>query len=125
MTYTIRSAAYANAERTAAVIDTQEAGAVAISQHDAPALWAAMVQKGGVVDYAPPAAPPRLVRKSTIVARLIAANKITQAVQTIMGRPDLFARWTAADKGEVSADDADTIAFLQGIGADPAAILAE
>jgi hypothetical protein len=125
VTYTVKSAAYANAERTAAIVVTKEVGAIAASERDTPELWAAMLQKGAVAEYTAPAAPLRTVRKSVIVARLIAANKITAAVQAIMAKPDLFARWTAADRPEVRADDADTIAFLQAIGADPAAILAE
>lgn len=125
MSYTIQSAAYANPEHTAAIVQTREAGAVAISQRDAPDLWAAMLKKGGVTEYAAPAAPPRKVLKSVIVARLITAGKIAQAVQAIQSAPDLFARWTAADKGDVNSDDPDTIAFLQAIGANPAAILAE
>lgn len=42
MTYTILSAAFANAEHTAAVLQTQEAGAVLASERDTPDLWAAM-----------------------------------------------------------------------------------
>lgn len=42
MTYTILSAAFANAEHTAAVLQTQEAGAVLASEADTPDLWAAM-----------------------------------------------------------------------------------
>jgi hypothetical protein len=125
VTYTIRSAAYSNPERTSAIVVTKEVGAVAASEQDTPELWGAMTQRGGVAEYTEPATPPRTVRKSVIVTRLIAANKITAAVQAIMAKPDLFARWTAADRPEVRADDADTIAFLQAIGADPAAILAE
>jgi hypothetical protein len=125
VTYTIQSAAYANSEHTAAIIQTLEAGSVAISQRDAPDVWNAMLAKGGVGAYAAPAVPPRKVLKSVIVTRLIAAGKIVQAVQAIQSAPDLFARWTAADKGDVNYNDADTIAFLQAIGADPATILAE
>jgi hypothetical protein len=125
VSYTIQSASYANAEHTAAIINTLEAGAVAISQRDAPDVWAAMLAKGGVGAYAAPAMPPRKVLKSVIVTRLIAAGKIAQAVTAIQAAPDLFARWTAADKDDVNYNDADTIAFLQAIGADPAVILAE
>lgn len=69
-------------------------------------------------------APLRMVRKSTIVARLIAAGVIDEAVAALQASPDLFARWTAPDKGEVLADDSDTVAFLTNLGLDPAAILA-
>ena len=39
MSYTILTAKYANADKTAVVIMTQEAGAVAVSQQDRPELW--------------------------------------------------------------------------------------
>lgn len=42
MTYTILSAVFANAEHSAAVLQTQEAGAVLASEADTPDLWAAM-----------------------------------------------------------------------------------
>lgn len=50
MTYTIHSAAYANAEHTAAVIQTQEAGAVLVSAQDTPQLWGSL---SAVQPYAP------------------------------------------------------------------------
>lgn len=43
MTYTIISAAYANQEHTAAVLQTEEAGAVLISDRDTPDLWQQML----------------------------------------------------------------------------------
>lgn len=54
---TITAAAYANPERTAAVIQTAEAGAVAISAADTPAVWAQMLARGGVAAYQPPPGP--------------------------------------------------------------------
>lgn len=52
MTYTILSAAYANAEQTAAVLQTQEAGAVLASERDTPALWAQMLAVTQPAPYA-------------------------------------------------------------------------
>lgn len=43
MSYTIISAQYANEDNTAAVIQTEEAAAVLISQADTPDLWADML----------------------------------------------------------------------------------
>ena len=43
MTYTILSAKFANPEHTAAVIETEEAGAVLVSAADTPELWAEML----------------------------------------------------------------------------------
>jgi len=58
MTYTILSASYANAEHSAAVIITQEAAAVLISEHDTPDLWTEMLAWGAPVAYVPPPPPP-------------------------------------------------------------------
>lgn len=57
MTYTILSAAYGNPDHTSATIETIEAGAVAISEVDRPALWAAMLAWGEPADYAEPPSP--------------------------------------------------------------------
>jgi hypothetical protein len=43
--YTILSAYYANAERTAVIAMTQEAGAVVVSERDRPELWAQMLSR--------------------------------------------------------------------------------
>lgn len=51
MTYTISAAQYANAERTAAVVMTEEAAAVLLSATDTPEEWAALLASG--VDIAP------------------------------------------------------------------------
>lgn len=52
MSYTITSAAYANAENTAVLIQTTINGAVLVSQQDRPDLWADLqtwVAGGGVI----------------------------------------------------------------------------
>lgn len=59
--YTIESAAFANAEHTAVVMQTEESGAVAVSAKDRPALWLHLqswVSNGGEITayVAPP--PP-------------------------------------------------------------------
>jgi hypothetical protein len=68
--------------------------------------------------------PPRLVAKSLIVQRLIDAEKIAAANTALEADPAKKARWYAADHPAIRADDPDAIAFLQAIGADPAAVLA-
>lgn len=55
MSYTIISAAYANPQNTAAVVTTQEAGAVVLSQTDTPVDWAAMLAWGTPSAFAAPA----------------------------------------------------------------------
>lgn len=59
MTYRIKAARYANVEHTSAVIRTKEAGDVAISEKDTPEEWAAMLERGDVKPYQPPAEPKK------------------------------------------------------------------
>lgn len=72
-----------------------------------------------------PPPPRRLVSKSLIISRLtdeqIAAG---QALLDMTGNARLRARWYAADKPGVYADDADSRAMFAAIGADPDAVLA-
>lgn len=71
-----------------------------------------------------PFAGRRLVPKSTIVDRLNDAGKLSDASKAL--NADLYARerWYAPDKPGVYADDAEVLALLKVIGADPAVILA-
>lgn len=55
MMYTIQSARYANAEITAAIVSTEEAGDVLASEQDTPELWAQMLEWGMPDDYSTPA----------------------------------------------------------------------
>jgi hypothetical protein len=48
--YTVMSAAYANAGHTSAIIQTEEAGAVAISSADTPDLWAQLHASGLAIE---------------------------------------------------------------------------
>jgi hypothetical protein len=70
------------------------------------------------------AAPPYLVPKLLIVDRLIAADKDGAAYAALeaTGNERLKRRWDAAV--QVRSDDADAIALLTAVGADPAVILA-
>jgi hypothetical protein len=80
----------------------------------------------GTETYPVQAAPVvrRRVMKSTIIARLSAAGKLTAAAQALTADPVKLMMWTAADQPAVYADDAATTALLQSVGADPAAVLA-
>lgn len=49
MSYTIVSAAYANVDHTAAILMTQEAGAVLASEVDTPERWSELLDSGIVV----------------------------------------------------------------------------
>lgn len=67
----------------------------------------------------------RMVRKSTITNRLIAAGKMEAAHAALMSDAANFARWIAADRPSVYADDPDAHALLTAIDADAATIMAE
>ena len=125
--YTIQAAALANAEGDAAEITTAEAGAIAASVEDTPALWAALLAwrdaGGTIAPYQPPAAPRRLVDKGTITERIIAAGKLDAALAALGALPiEDQQRW--ANKTAVYADDARARGLLERIGLDPDVILA-
>ncbi|MCX5571487.1 hypothetical protein [Kaistia nematophila] len=58
MSYTILSATFANPEHTAAIMQTEEAGAVLVSKPDRPGVWAAILAWGEPEPFEPPPAPP-------------------------------------------------------------------
>lgn len=77
MSYTIKSAAYANADHTAAIVDTEEAAAVLLSAKDTPRDWAAMLAWGEPDPFTlpPPPVPqavtPRQARLALLAAGLL------------------------------------------------------
>jgi hypothetical protein len=70
----------------------------------------------------PPPAERRSIRKLLVTDRLIAANLAEAALAGFAANPIAKLRWDSAV--DLWADDADVIAFLTMIGADPDAILA-
>lgn len=74
--------------------------------------------------YAVEAAPRRLVLKSIIVTRLYEAGKLDAAQSALAANTYARERWYAPDKPGVYADDAEALALLVAIGADPDVILA-
>jgi hypothetical protein len=121
--YTITSAAFANADHTTAILQTEEAGAVLIDQ-SRPDEWAALLEWGTPDEYVEPEAPRRMVRKSLVQQRLIDAGLMDRAYLVLTSQPAAFARWFAPDHPEVYADDPDALAMLAAIGAVPAVIMA-
>jgi hypothetical protein len=100
------------------------AGKVAVGQ-------AAYREEAGIVyqefpteDAPPPPVERRMVRKSTVQARLIAAGLMETAYAALVASPVQFARWFAPDQPAVYADDPDALAFLDAVGADVAVIMA-
>lgn len=71
------------------------------------------------------AATRRMVFKSVIIERLHQAGKLAAASAAL--NADLYTseRWYAPDKPAIYADDAEALALLKAIGADPAVIFAE
>jgi hypothetical protein len=69
MTYTILSAQYANEDHSAAVIQTEEAGGVLVSEADTPDLWAAMMAWGAPSSFNPSPGPADITFKSDIFDR--------------------------------------------------------
>jgi hypothetical protein len=63
----------------------------------------------------------RLVRKSVIIGRLT-DDQLEAALRLMTVRQK--ERWRAPDKPSVYADDEETLAVLQAIGADPEVVLA-
>lgn len=66
--------------------------------------------------------PKVYVSRLAIVDRLIAANKLTEALAAIGADPIVQARWNAAT--EIATDDPTANALVQAFGLDPAVILA-
>src|SRR5947208_2099154 len=75
---TILSARYANAEHTAAVIQTVENGAVAISECDTPALWSQILAMDRVDEYVAP-----LTIEAFTPAQIVAAIKAIDPVKAL------------------------------------------
>ncbi len=65
--------------------------------------------------------PYHRVAKSTIISRLT-DDQLTKAISIMTVRQQ--ERWRAPDQPAVNADDPETLAIVQAIGADPAVILA-
>lgn len=70
----------------------------------------------------PPPEPPVYVSRLVIVDRLIAANKLSEALSAIASDAVVQARWNAAV--EIATDDPTARALCAAIGVDPETILA-
>ena len=69
--------------------------------------------------------PYHRVAKSTIIARL--TDQQLSASAEAFGRPEnlrLSERWYAPDQPAINANDPESVALVQAIGADPAIVLA-
>lgn len=77
------------------------------------ALWQAAHDAAS----APSAEPPRrLVKKSTVMSRLLAMGKATTVRAAFDANPEADFRWHTPDWPSVYADDDGLLVFLRGIG---------
>lgn len=123
---TISSVRWADAQQEAvvAVIDGLSIGVPLAEDGELPDRVNAWLLDGNVPEpYVPPPEPRRLVAKSLIVERLIAADLLVQARAALDAAPlEIRERWNARDA--IYSDDAAAMALLVAIGADPVAVLA-
>jgi len=99
MNYTVLSASYANADHTAALILTEEAGAVLISHVDTPDLWADL-ESYPVADYDPPVEPfPAVVTAAQAKIALFNAGLLDQVKAVVAGYPYEVVRIFFSDAG--------------------------
>jgi len=96
LSYTIKSAAYANADHTAAIIDTEEAAAVLLSARDTPREWAAMLAWGAPIPFALPA--PSIVSQILALEATITERRLREAVLTDEGKV-----WLASVDAQIAA----------------------
>lgn len=87
MTYTIISAQYANENNTAAVIRTEEAGAVLLSEKDTPDEWAAMLAWGTPDAFDPPEIPSAITYKADIWRR--ATDGEAETIVAVLGQQSI------------------------------------
>lgn len=123
MTYTILSAGFANPEHTAAIVQTEEAGAIVASETDTPELWAAVLKVATPADYVAPSAH---VPRSVAMWRARTIMKVTpwkggtlfQAVQAaIAGLTDPLQKASAEEaleRGDVFDRDGVFVPMLAG-----------
>lgn len=88
MTYTILSAVFANAEHSAAVLQTQEAGAVLASHADTPDLWQQMFGAVTPAAYVAQVAIPQEVTMRQARLSLAADGKLAAVDAVIDSLPE-------------------------------------
>lgn len=74
-------------------------------------------------DEAPPP-PRRLIRKSTVTARVNAAGKTAAVWAVFQSNPLALLQWTSPDWPNVYADDEGLLAVLNAVGCTPEEIAA-
>lgn len=137
---TIISAQWANAEHTAAIVMTVEAGAVALSSADTPTDWAALLDSGVAIETPQPTVADLIAhaaaarwRKETggITVGGIAVATDDRSKQMIIGAriaadadPGFVTPWVAADGSIHTVNAATMIAISNAVLAHVAACFA-
>lgn len=80
--------------------------------------------EGRTVTVQPPAPPRRMIRKSIVEQRLRAAGKMDAAFALLLKSGDAWTRWYSREHPDVYADDPESLALLEAIGADAETIMA-
>ena len=115
MILTMLSAAYANAETTAAVVQTQESGAVLLSAADTPDAWAAMLAALTPAPFVPPPVR-RVVTALAFMERLTSAERIAMRAAARAPGAEALEDWLDLLRAaqEVNLDDPRV---AEGLGA--------
>lgn len=104
MTYTIKAARFNAPDNTVAVLETEEAGFVLISQQDSPDLWAAMLAWGEPEAYVAPITQQRIEWGNLI--RALTPEEAEAFDARVQAAPARF-RWLVQKTGYISTDDPD------------------
>lgn len=97
MTYTVLSARFANAEHSAAVMQTEEAGAVLVGEVDTPALWEDMLAQVEPAAFAPAVFVPQEVTKRQAEQALILAGLDEQLEALLAAMPGIDGKMARAE----------------------------
>jgi hypothetical protein len=128
MTYAILSARYADESHQTAVIETAEAGSVAISSVDTPAEWAALLEwadapGNAIAGYVePPPSVPRIVSRAQGRIALLRAGLLGAAETAIAASVDAELQIWWADAQEFRRDSPRIAAVGTALGLTPAQI---
>jgi hypothetical protein len=120
MSYTILNARYVNAENTAAIISTAEAGDVLVSQADTPELWA---QLGEIAAFDPAPVVVSAVTRFQAIAALQMAGYLPQ-VEAMMADPatPVLARLAWDNALEFKRTSPTVLSMGAALGLDDAAL---
>ena len=122
MSYTMISAAFANAENTAAVVMTQESAAVIISRDDTPERWAELIGSGMIImPFVPMAEPVPKPTRRQLRLWLVRNGHSLAAVDAAIdampepGRSEALIEWQDASEYDIAHPTVQDIGAALGI----------